>query len=96
MRSTDIQSLTDHRANLRENLERVQETGRPLFVTANGKTAAVVLSPGAYDTLAEKAELADNLALVERGLEDVKAGRVRDAREGVRALAAKHGITLEG
>lgn len=47
-----------------------------------------------YDSLAEKAELANNLMLIERGVEDVKAGRVRDARAGVRELAAKHGITL--
>ena len=94
MRTTDIQSLTAHRAHLSENFARVQETGRPLFVTTNGKTAAVVLSPSAYDALAEKAELADNLTLIERGLEEVKAGRVRDARHGVKELAAKHGIVL--
>jgi len=94
MRTTDIQSLTDHRAHLSENLQRVPETGRPLFVTTNGTTAAVVLFPEAYDALVEKAELADNLTLIERGLDDVRARRVRDARAGVRELAAKHGIVL--
>lgn len=94
MRSTDIQSLTEHRAHLSENLAKVQATGRPLFVTTNGKTAAVVLSPEAFDALAEKAELADNLTLIERGVQDVSAGRVRDARAGVREIAAKYGITL--
>lgn len=94
MRAKDIQSLTDHRAHLSENFQRIQETGRPLFVTAKGRAAAVVLSPEAYDLLAEKAELADNMTLINRGLDDVKAGRIRDARDGVRAIAAKHGISL--
>lgn len=94
MRAKDIQSLTEHRAHLSENFQYIQETGRPLFVTAKGRAAAVVLSPEAYDLLAEKAELADNMTLINRGLEDVKTGRVRDARSGVRAIAAKHGISL--
>lgn len=94
MRTEDIQPLSEHRAHLTAHFQRVQETGRPLFVTTNGRTAAVVLSPEAYDALAEKAELADNLLLIDRGLADVDAGRVRDARNGIRELAAKHGIAL--
>ncbi len=94
MRTEDIQPLSEHRAHLAAHFQHVQETGRPLFVTSNGRTAAVVLSPEAYDVLAEKAELTENLMLIDRGLEDVEAGRVRDARQGIRELAAKHGITL--
>ena len=55
-----------------------------------------MLSPAAYDELGGKAELADNLVLIDRGLEDVAAGRVRDAREGIRELAARHGVRLRG
>jgi prevent-host-death family protein len=88
MRAKDIQSLTTLRAHLSENFQHVRETGRPLFVTANGRAVGVVLSPDAYDALAEKAELADNMTLINRGLEDVKAGRVYNAREDIRAIAA--------
>lgn len=94
MRAKDIQSLTEHRAHLTENFQHVKETGRPLFVTSNGRAAAVVLSPDAYDALAEKAELAENMELIKRGLEDVKAGRVKDARNGLRSIAAKHRLKL--
>lgn len=94
MRTDDIQPLSEHRAHLAAHFQHVQETGRPLFVTSNGRTAAVVLSPEAYDRLIEKAELVDNLALIDRGLDDVAAGRVRDAREGIEALARKHGIDV--
>ena len=97
MRSTDILPLTEHRANMSENFQHIRETGRPLFVTSNGRTAAVVLSPEAFDALkalADKGELAENLALIERGLEDFNAGRVHDAREGIRRIAKARGIDL--
>ncbi len=97
MRTTDIQPLTEHRAHLAENFQHVRETGRPLFVTANGRTAAVVLSPDRYDALivlAEKGELAENLALMRQGRDDFKAGRVHDARASIRQLADEHGFDL--
>lgn len=94
-RSTDITSFTEHRQNLREHLNRLNETGRPLYVTTNGQTGAVVLSPSAFDELVGRAELAEQLAAIDRGVEDVKAGRVRDFRDGVRGIADKHGLKLD-
>lgn len=96
MRTDDIQPLSEHRAHLTAHFRRVQETGRPLFVTSNGRTAAVVLSPEAYDRLVEQAELASNLALIDRGMQDVAAGRVREARAGIEELARRHGLSLPG
>lgn len=94
MRTDDIQPLSEYRANLSAHLQRVRETGRPLFVTSNGRAAAVVLSPDAYDRLAAKADLVDNLALIDQGMRDVTSDRVREARAGIEALARKHGLTL--
>ena len=51
VRTKDIQPLTEHRAHLAEHFQQVRETSRPLFITANGRTAAVVLSPDSYDAL---------------------------------------------
>lgn len=94
MRSEDIQPFTEYRANLSEAHRRVEKTGRPLFVTKDGRPNAVVLSPGAYDKLAEQAQYAQNLAAIRRGLADVKAGRVRPAREALREIARKVGVKL--
>ena len=96
MRSDDIQPLSTHRMHLAAHFRRVQETGRPLFVTSNGRPTAVVLSPDAYDRLAAKAELADDLLLIDRGLQDVQAGRVREARPAIEELARRRGVTLPG
>lgn len=95
IRSTDITSFTDHRQNLREHLNRVKKTGRPLYVTTNGETEAVVLSAQAYDELAERADLAETLAMIRRSEADVAAGRVKPFREAVLEIAKKHGIRLD-
>jgi prevent-host-death family protein len=94
-RSTDITTFSELRQNLRDRFDRLRRTGRPLFVTSNGEPDAVVLSPKAFDELTERAELAENLAAIDRGLEDVKKGRVSDFREGVRGIAKKHGIRID-
>lgn len=94
-RSTDITSFTELRQHLRDHFRRIRETGRPLYITTNGETDAVMLSPEAYDTLAERAERADTLRAVERGLEDVRAGRVTDARQAMRELADELDIKLD-
>lgn len=65
-RTTDITSFTEYRQHLRDHFRRVQETGRPLYVTTNGRTDAVVLSPSAYDELANKAALAENASMLKR------------------------------
>jgi prevent-host-death family protein len=94
-RTTDITSFTEHRQNLREHFNRIKESGRPLYVTTNGETEAVVLSAKAYDELAERAELLETLAMIQRSEADISAGRVRDAREAVRDIAKKHGRSIK-
>lgn len=93
-RTTDITTFSDLRQNMRERLDRLKQTGRPLYVTSNGEPDAVVLSPGAFDELMDKADLAENLAALDRGMEDAKAGRVRDFREGIRGIADELGLKL--
>lgn len=94
-RTTDITSFTEHRQNLRSHLEQVRETGRPLFVTTNGHTDAVVLSPEAYDALSEKAELAESLASIERSRDQVRRGKTRAAKAALKKLADELGLKLE-
>lgn len=94
-RTTDITSFTELRKSLRPQLDRVRASGRPLFVTTNGQTEAVLLSPEVFDELVGKAELVESLASIERGVEDAKAGRVRPMREGIRQIADELGVTLD-
>jgi prevent-host-death family protein len=93
-RSTDVTSFTEHRRRLREHLDHVQATGRPLFVTTNGRTAAVVLSPESYDALADKADLVESLAALDRSTDDVATGRTHPAKAALRQIAAELHLKL--
>ncbi|MEX2213702.1 MAG: type II toxin-antitoxin system Phd/YefM family antitoxin [Phycisphaeraceae bacterium] len=95
MQKVDTQTLAETQAHLPDHVRRVRETNRPLFLTSEGETAAVMLSPQAYRELIAETELAKNLECIDRGLEDIKAGRVRDAREGIREIAAEFDIKLK-
>lgn len=94
-RACDITSFTEHRQHLRNHIRQVQETGRPLFVTTNGRTDAVVLSPETFDALADKAELADSLAMIERSMTDIREGRTEPAKAALLRVAAELGLTLD-
>ncbi len=93
-RSSDITSFTDFRAHLRDHLNERKATSRPLFVTTNGETEAVVLSPTAFDELMDQAELAKSLAMLDRSMEDVEAGRGQPLKQAVRDICAELGLKL--
>lgn len=94
-RSTDITSFTEHRKHLRDHLRQVRETGRPLYITTNGETDAVVLSPEAYDALADKAELAESLAVIDRRIEDIAKDRIQPAKTALKKIADDLGLPLD-
>ncbi len=94
-RTSDITNFTDHRQNLRDHLNRVKSTGRPLYITSDGVPEAVVLSAEAYDELADRADLAETLAMIKKSEADIKAGRVYDAKAARAMLAKKHGLPVK-
>jgi len=95
IRTDEIRKLSDFRQNTTAHLDRLAEEGGVEVLTVNGEARGVVMSPKVYDELAEKAALVDNLRAIERGLEDIRAGRVQDAREAMRQIAAETGLRLE-
>ena len=96
MRTEDITSVTQHRDRLRDHLNQVQQTGRPMFITnKSGQTEAVLLAPQAYDRMMEEVELARSLAMIDRSMKDVKAGRGKEFRKAIKAIAADLGLELK-
>lgn len=69
----DVVAVSELKARPRQVLERVAESELPLVVTRNGRPAAVLLSPRAYDELTERARF---VTAVDEGLQDADAGRV--------------------
>jgi prevent-host-death family protein len=94
-RSTDTTSFSEHRRRLRDHLEQVRRTGRPLFIMSNGEPDAVVMSPEAYDALADKAELLESRMQIDRSVADVREGRTTPAKASIEKLASTLRLKLE-
>ena len=66
---TDIQPLSEFRIKTAFYLKQMNENRRPLILTQNGKSAAVVLSVIDYDNMMEKLELIEDIKLAEHQIE---------------------------
>ena len=88
----DIQSLTTFRRRSGDFMKQLKKTKRPVVLTVNGKAAAVVQDAEAYQRLLDLAARANEEEAIRQGLEDVKAGRTRPAREFFAEFEARHGI----
>jgi prevent-host-death family protein len=90
--TTDIQSLTTFRRSSGDLMKHLKKSKRPMVLTVNGKAAAVVQDAEAYQRLLDIAARADAEEGIRQGLEDVKRGRVRPAREFFAEFEATHGL----
>jgi prevent-host-death family protein len=88
----DIQAMTTFRRNPGKFMKHLKKTKRPLVLTINGKAEAVVQDAEAYQHLLDIAAHADAAEGIRQGLEDVKKGRMRPARDMLEAFRRKHGI----
>ena len=82
----DIQPMTTFRRRPAEFLRHLKETQRPLVLTVNGKAEAVLQDAGAYQRLLDIAAEADAREGIRQGLEDLRNGRTRPAREALEAF----------
>jgi prevent-host-death family protein len=90
--SKDIQSLTTFRRRSGDFMKALKKSKRPVVLTVKGKAAAVVQDAAAYQRLLDIAARADAIEGVRQGLEDVRKGRVRPAKDFFREFEAEHGI----
>ncbi len=73
--SSGIVPLGEFKARAAKILRSLNVENEPVVITQNGRAAAVVLSPGAFEELRERNRF---LEAVAEGLADVEAGRVVD------------------
>ena len=57
----DIHSLSEFRSNASGFISQVHSTKRPLVITQNGKSAAVLLDVDEYEKIMEKTELIQDI-----------------------------------
>jgi PHD/YefM family antitoxin component YafN of YafNO toxin-antitoxin module len=88
----DIQAMTTFRRNPGKFMKYLKKTKKPLVLTINGKAEAVVQDAEGYQQLLDIAARADVSEGIRQGIEDVKKGRVRPAREALEMFRRIHGI----
>jgi prevent-host-death family protein len=90
---SDIQPLTTLRRRSSKFLQQIKRTKRPVVLTVNGKAAAVIQGPEAYQRLLDIAAQADAREGIRQGLEDARKGRTRPAKQFFREFETQHGIS---
>ncbi|HWU89721.1 MAG TPA: type II toxin-antitoxin system Phd/YefM family antitoxin [Kofleriaceae bacterium] len=88
--SEDIMPIADVKAHLSEVVRSLEERGRPVIVTLNGKAAAVLMSPSDYDRVSYHVRVASK---IQRGLADAAAGRTISDEELGRRVARRYRST---
>jgi prevent-host-death family protein len=72
MFADDIHPLSEFRSNASGFIAQVHDTKRPLVITQNGKSTAVLLDVNEYDKLVEKMELFQDIELA---LNQINSGK---------------------
>jgi prevent-host-death family protein len=80
----DIRPLSDFRANAAECIQQVQGSKRPLIITYNGKSAAVLLDVSAFEALVQRLELLEDIHTGESQIDSGEGLPHRRARDAVR------------
>ena len=74
----DIRSITELKKNTNKILQHIHHTGRPLVLTVNGKAKAVLIDAKEYEKISNALNM---LKLLIPAEEDVKAGRLKEAKD---------------
>jgi prevent-host-death family protein len=84
-----IRPSADLRNKYNEISEFCHKYGEPVYITKNGRGDLAVMSIDAYEKLCGRFEL---YRLIEKGVEDVKAGRASPAEEVIDGIRKELGL----
>lgn len=91
----DIQSLSVFKRDTSKFMRQLKKTKQPIVLTVNGKASMVVQDADSYQKLLSDVDRLETIEGVRRGIEDMKAGRVKDSEEFFREFEAKYGIPTD-
>jgi antitoxin YefM len=80
----DVQPLSEFRAKASGFIAQVHDTKRPIVITQNGKSAAVLLDVNVYDAMVEKIELFNDVELATQQIKEGKGIPHAEARQTLR------------
>jgi prevent-host-death family protein len=61
----DIQPLSEFRSKVAFYFDKVKKTKRPLVITQNGKSAAILIDVSEYEAMVDKIEVLEDVKLAE-------------------------------
>jgi antitoxin YefM len=65
----DIQPLSEFRSRVAFSFDKVKKTGRPLIITQNGKSSAVLLDVSEYQSMVDKIEVLEEIRSAEKQID---------------------------
>lgn len=77
----DIQSLSEFRSKVAFYFDKVKKTKRPLIITQNGKSSAVLLDVVQYQALLDKLDLLEDIKVAEEQLAAGKGIKHQDFKK---------------
>ncbi len=88
--SRDIQSLSVFKRDAAKFRRQLKKTRQPIVLTVNGKADMVVIDTDSYDEYLQEKYRMDMIASVNRGIDDMRAGRTKPAEQVFREFEEKY------
>jgi len=85
----DIRPLSEFRAKTTAFVQQVRETGRPLVITQNGRSAAILMDVVEYEKLLERIEILEDVIQAEREIDSGKGVSHSEAKKRLLARLKK-------
>jgi len=83
--SDDIHPVSEFRSKASGFIAQVHNTKRPLVITQNGKSAAVLLDASVYDSMVEKIEFFEDIESSLKQIDEGKGISHKDARHIIKS-----------
>lgn len=85
----DIRSLSDFRANAASYIQRIKSQRRPIVLTQNGKSSAVLIDVEDYQNMLDKIRLLEEISAARKELDDGKGQSHDDFMSELRSQYSK-------
>jgi prevent-host-death family protein len=89
MFAEDVHPVSEFRSKAAGFITQVHNTKRPLVITQNGKSAAVLLDVTIYDSMVEKLELLQDVEIGSKQIDEGKGITHSEAHKTIRSKYTK-------